>query len=128
LEEVGVLSRGTPPAFTRRLAQTGQAIDAVTGLIRHIANFLRELVYLVGWLFLLIGAVDLLIHPHLSLEHLAVPGAGALAVLQRLIEPWPRRGQETSSLDEPQLDVDLSLTGLDVTNGLEIQADQMTDL
>jgi hypothetical protein len=81
-----------PSAFARRLAEVSRAVVAVTGLLEQVAGLLRQVVHIVGWLVLLSGSLSLLLQPHLSLDRLITPGAGALAVLQGLIKPQRRHG------------------------------------
>lgn len=74
-------------AFIRQLAHAPKVLRAVTAFFEQIAGLLRQLVHVVGWLVLLVSAISLLIHPHVTLDHLAVPGAAVLAVAQNLIKP-----------------------------------------
>jgi hypothetical protein len=76
--------------FVKRAAELSDRVRAVTGLLEHVAGLLRQLVCVAGWLVLLWGSADIPFQPHFSPEHLAVPGAGALAVLQGLVD---RRGR-----------------------------------
>lgn len=99
-----------PSMFFRLVATASRMIIAVTRLLEDIASLLRQLVHIAGWVVLLIGAINLVIHPHLSLEHLAVPGAGALAVLQSLVKPWPRRSEQTAASTEETLQLDADQT------------------
>jgi hypothetical protein len=105
-----MVARASPSAFVRWLAHSSRAIKVATEFFEQVADLLRQLVHVVGWLVLLVGVVKLLIYPHLSLEHLVVPGTGALAVLQSLIRP--RRQQEDAMviLQEvtPELAAELS--------------------
>lgn len=77
-------------SWARRLAGTGASIAAVTGLLENIAGLLRQLVQVAGWLLLLVGCIGLFFRPHLSIEYLATPGGGALAVMQGFIRPRGR--------------------------------------
>jgi hypothetical protein len=58
------------------------------------------------WLVLLISIIGLLLHQDLSLDHLAAPGAGTLAILQSLIGHKQRSNKivilisETSEQDD----------------------------
>lgn len=70
-----------------RLDGTTRVVIAASGLLNQIAGFLRQLVSVIGWLALVVGAISSLTHPRLSLAHLLVPGTGALAVLQSAIKP-----------------------------------------
>lgn len=72
--------------FVQRVAEFSDRVGAVTGLLEHLACLLRQLVHVAGWLVLLYGFADLPFQPHFSPEHLAVPGAGALAVLQGVVD------------------------------------------
>jgi hypothetical protein len=85
------MARATPPALIRHLGEASDVLGAASKFLEAIANLLRQLVHLVGWIVLLDSSINLLLDPHLSSGHLAVPGAGALAVLQGLIRPWRRR-------------------------------------
>jgi hypothetical protein len=85
----------TPSKLVRGLESVTSVLEASVTLLQQVASCLRELVRVVGWLALLVSAVGLLIHPHLSPAYLAVPGAGALAVLQGAINPRHR-----SSVDD----------------------------
>ena len=98
------------PAFERRLARASKVLSALTEFLEQVAALLRQLVHAAGWLVVLVGCVSLLIHPHLSSEHVIVPGAGALAVLQSLIRP--RR--QHSDMDKA-VTLDEELIGVDVT-------------
>jgi hypothetical protein len=89
------VARAARSASMRRLGEVSKAIQAVTALLEDVAGLLRQLVHVVGWLVLLAGAVGILVHPQFSPEHLAVPGAGVLAVLQGVIKS--RRQQRPSS-------------------------------
>jgi hypothetical protein len=85
-----------------RHRDAASVIKAFSGLLEQIANLLRHLVLVAGWLILLAGSIGLLVHPHLSPEHLLAPGAGALAILQSLIKPRRRRTANGVTLqDEP---------------------------
>jgi len=97
------LARTTPDAFRRRLGEASKILGSITGFLEEVANLLRQLVHVVGWLVLLISCASLLVHPHLTPEHLAVPGAGALAVLQSVIRPRrsPRAGNGVISVALP---------------------------
>jgi hypothetical protein len=81
----------TPSAFEWRLARASTMLSAATKFLEHVAAFLRQLVHVAGWVVLLAGCVELLISPHLTLGHLAVPGAGAAAILQSLVKPRRRQ-------------------------------------
>lgn len=85
------MADATPSAFERRLSRASKLVSAVTDFLMHVTALLRQLVQLAGWIVLLAGCVELLISPHLTTGHLAVPGVGALAVLQSLVKPWWRR-------------------------------------
>lgn len=61
-------------------------LSAATRFLEHVVALLRQLVHVAGWIVLLAGCAGLLISPHLSPGHLAVPGAGVLAVLQSLVK------------------------------------------
>ena len=87
------MARVTLPAFVRRVREASSAVDAMSSLLEQIANLLRQLVQIAGWLVLLASAISLLSHPELSPEHLVVPGAGAMAVLQSLIKPRRRNDE-----------------------------------
>jgi hypothetical protein len=76
--------------FVVRASELSDRVRAVTGLLEHVAGLLRQLVCVTGWLVLLWGFAGIPFQPHFSPEHLAVPGAGALAVLQGLVD---RRGR-----------------------------------
>jgi hypothetical protein len=84
------------PAHIRKLRQATSTVKALSVLAEQVANLLRQLVCVAGWLVLLCGSISLLAHPQLTPAHLAVPGAGALAILQSLVKPW-RRSQETGA-------------------------------
>lgn len=87
----------TSPALVGGLAKASRLVCAVTGFLEQIANLLRQLVHITGWLILLASCINLLIHPHLSLEHLLMPGFGTLAVLQSMIRPR-RRPEDTDAV------------------------------
>jgi hypothetical protein len=89
----------TRPAVIRLLGEASTVLNAASAFLESIAGFFRQLVHVVGWLVLLVGSIDLLINPHVTPAHLAVPGAGALAVLQGLIKPWWR---PEAAPDEPR--------------------------
>ena len=82
-----------PSALVRRLAEASRTVVAVTRFLEDIASFLRQLVHIAGWAVLLVSLAALLLHPEVSLGHLAVPGAGTLAILQSLIRPKSRHGE-----------------------------------
>lgn len=84
------MASDAPSPFERRLARASKLLSAVTDFLRHLAALLRQLARVFGWIVLLAGCIELLISPHLTTEHLAVPGVGALAVLQSLVKPWWR--------------------------------------
>jgi hypothetical protein len=100
LGEVGSMAEARPSAVTRRLDEASDVLKAVSRLIENISNVLRLLVHLVGWLILLVSAIGLLVHPRLSPEHVIVPIAGALAILQSLIKP-PERHEGTDDAASP---------------------------
>jgi hypothetical protein len=77
--------------FVQRVAEISKSVAAVTGLLEHVAGLLRQAVHVVGWLVLLWGAAALPFQPHPSPEHLIVPGAGLVAVLQGVVPAWLRR-------------------------------------
>jgi len=85
------VTKVTRRGLTRRLGEASNTVSALTGFLHHVANLLRQLVHVVGWLILLASAVNLLVHPHLSPPELFVPGAGSLAVLQSLVKPCTDR-------------------------------------
>ena len=84
------MADATPSAFERRLSRASRLLSEVTTFLTHLAALLRQLVHVAGWIVLLAGCTELLISPHLTAGHLAVPGAGALAVMQSLVRPWWR--------------------------------------
>jgi hypothetical protein len=94
------MAEARPSAVTRRLDEASDVLKAVSRLIENISNVLRLLVHLVGWLILLVSAIGLLVHPRLSPEHVIVPIAGALAILQSLIKP-PERHEGTDDAASP---------------------------
>jgi hypothetical protein len=112
------VARVTPPAaIVERLAKASNALAAVTGLIEEIANLLRQLVHVAGWLLLLYSTIRLMIHPTLSPGHLVVSGAGALAVLQGLIKSRRPMSGATVELGESAQEIDVeaippALTGM----------------
>lgn len=74
---------GAPsPVDQQHFGEAYNLLSAATGLLEAFARFLRQFVHAVGWLVLLRSAIILLVDPHISLDHLVVPGAGVLAVLQ----------------------------------------------
>jgi hypothetical protein len=75
-----------PSALERRLSKASKVLRAIGDILEDVAGLLRQLVHVAGWLVLFVGCISLLIHPRLSPEHLVVPGAGTLAVLQSLIK------------------------------------------
>lgn len=81
------MAKVSPRGFTRRLSKASNVVRAVTGFLHHVADLLRQLVHVVGWLILLAGSINLLFHPHFSPSELFVPSAGSLAVLQSLLKP-----------------------------------------
>ncbi len=48
------------------MGEASDIVNVVDGFLRHIADLLRQLVHVVGWLILLTSFVSLLFHPHLS--------------------------------------------------------------
>jgi hypothetical protein len=68
-----------------------RVLAAATGLLEDVAGLLRQFEHVVGWLVLLWGTVGLLAHPSLAVGHLAISGAGALAVVQGLVHPGRRK-------------------------------------
>jgi hypothetical protein len=91
----------TPSPFERRMARASTLLSAVTDFLMQVAALLRQLVHLAGWIVLLAGCVELLISPHLTTGHLAVPSAGALAVLQSLIKPRRQSPDNPNLPDQP---------------------------
>ena len=82
------MARETSPAVIRILDEWSKVVRAVSGFLETVADLLRQLAHVVGWLVLLIGSpINMLLDPHLSIGHLIVPGVGSLAVLQGLIKP-----------------------------------------
>lgn len=98
MEEVGRVAGPKQPPVVGRLDDATNVVSAASRLLQQVAAFLRQLVSVVGWLTLLAGAIGLLIHPHLSLGHLLVPSAGAIAVLQSTIKPRRKHPDENSSV------------------------------
>jgi hypothetical protein len=88
-------------AFVRWVAVACGVVTAVTSLLEHVASLLRVLVSIAGWVVLLVGTSEFLMHPYLAPEHLVTPGVGALAVLQGLVRPPQRpRGGRMATQDE----------------------------
>jgi hypothetical protein len=85
------VARAQASGFVRWVAGACRVLAAATGLLEYVAGLLRQLVHVVGWLVLLWGAGGLLAHPSLSVGHLAVSGAGALAVVQGLVRSGRRQ-------------------------------------
>ncbi len=71
--------------FLRRVAETSKAVAALTGLLEHVAELLRQVLHVAGWLVLLWGSVALPFQAHPSPAHLVAPGAGMAAVFQGLV-------------------------------------------
>jgi hypothetical protein len=86
----------TPRQARWTLDRVARLLRATAQLLELVARNLRELVHAVGWLILLVSAVGLLFHPHLTVVHLALPGGGALAVLQSVVK---RRGDDDTKID-----------------------------
>jgi hypothetical protein len=80
------VARVSSSKVRRRLVEAAKDADALTGLLRHIAEAMRQLVHVVGWVAILFGTVSLMLHPSVSLVHLLTPSAGALGVLQGVIK------------------------------------------
>lgn len=87
--------------FVRRVAEITKGVAAVTGLLERLAGLLRQAVHVVGWLVLLWGAAVLPFQGHPSPEHLVVPGAGLLAVLQGAVPAWLHRHLLRSTVASP---------------------------
>jgi hypothetical protein len=123
-----MVARASTPGFVRRLVHVSNVVKAVTEFLERIAALLRQVVHVVGWLVLLVAAIKLLIHPDLSPEHFVVPGAGALAVLQSLIRPRPRRRQSIEEAivwdDTSQLTCDLPSVEVDIEREAAAQPEQ----
>ena len=95
------MPQARPPGFVLRVAEACRVVAALTDLFERVAGLLRQLVSVVGGLVLLWDAFGLLAHPSLSVAHLMVPGAGALAVIQGFIRPGRRQtGGPTVMPDE----------------------------
>jgi hypothetical protein len=104
LEEVSLVGEVAPSTFVRRVHKASEVIRSVTYFLEATAGLLRQLVHVVGWIVLLAGLTNLLLHPHLSLEHLVVPGAGTLAIVQNLIRCRQRHSDQAMiQLDESSL-------------------------
>jgi hypothetical protein len=97
---VDLVAEKAPPAIEQWLGKASTVLRTATAFLEDAAGLLRQLVHVVGWIVLLVGTAKLLIDPHVTPTHLAVPGAGALAVLQGLIKPWWRRGDRGTAPDE----------------------------
>ncbi len=106
MEEVSPVAGDTPPAVVRSCAKASAVVNAVTDLLRAVAGLLRQLVHIAGWCALLMGIISLLLNPHVSLEHLAAPGVGVLAILQNLIIRSQRKEETMLVLDEGLLPVE----------------------
>jgi hypothetical protein len=74
-----------------KLARASKLLSAVTDFLMYLAAVMRQLVQVAGGIVLLAECVALLISPHLTIGRLAMPGVGALAVLQSLVKPWWHR-------------------------------------
>ena len=86
----------------QRIDRVSVILNAITGLLGHVSNVLRQLVYVACWLALLIGSVGLLLHPVFTPEHLAIPGIGALGAAGTLIRP--RKGTTGNATSSCELD------------------------
>jgi hypothetical protein len=118
-----------PVVRVRWLAAIREYLDEGSKGLEALANLLRQLVHVVGWVVLLDGSVNLLIDPHLSLTHLVVPGAGSLAVLQGLIKRRERQedmndstGWEPTSLQKTDLPSDVGRRRASTQTGGEKRA------
>jgi hypothetical protein len=115
-------ARAGPSALVRWLAKASRTIIAITRFLESVASFLRQLVQVVGWVVLLISTVGLLVHPHLSPDHLVAPGGGALAILQSLIGSRHRKADENKSLAGQSPEGDDVPSSLDTPSRTEAQA------
>lgn len=122
-----------PSAFTVRLIRASRVIKAVAWFCEQVADLLRQIAHIVGWVVLLVGLVKLLFDPYWSLAQLVTPGAGALAVLQGLI--WPRRRYADEADEEvplpdasPEPDADPLPVDVDTESETEAPANPNPDL
>jgi len=61
------------PAVIRRVAEVSNALRAASAFLEAVADVLRQLLYVVGWLALLLGIVELLISPHETFARFTEP-------------------------------------------------------
>jgi hypothetical protein len=114
----------TSSTFVRRMRKASEMIRAATYFLEAIADLLRQLVHVAGWIVLLTGLTNLLLHPNLSPEHLAIPGAGALAILQNLIRSRQRHDDQTTVLLDGSSQLKETLLPMEVETESEAKAHQ----
>lgn len=115
------MARATSPPLIRRLGRASQVVKAITRFLEDISSLLRQLVQVIGWIVLLIGIANIMLHPHLPTSHLLAPGAGALAILQSLIKPWQRHPEGTTILVGESSEQDDDLPSLETNESSEVE-------
>ena len=92
------MARAKPSTFIKSLTEASLMVSALTDFLEDVADCIRQVAHIAGWIVLLISVVGLLHHQDLSWNHLAAPGAGTLAILQSLIRRKRRRTDKATIL------------------------------
>jgi hypothetical protein len=93
------------PTFLQRLARAERNVAAVSVLLQQVAQMLRRLVQVFGWLVLLYWTARLPFRPDLSVAHLVLtPGGGLLAVVQGIVKrpSWTKRANAVADALESE--------------------------
>ena len=91
------MARRRQPRPVRRLDDASSVVRAASNLLSEVADLVRQLLHIVGWLVLMLGVIRLMIYPHPSPEHLLAPGLAVLAVAQSAIRPG-KRGRDIAGM------------------------------
>jgi hypothetical protein len=81
-------------AYERWLDRVSRFVLATSDFLENIVTLLRKFAQLAGLIVVVVACIELVINPHLSLDHLTLPGAGILAIVQGFIKPRKTHGRD----------------------------------